>query len=331
MLPTETPTSSSTPAPSPSPATPMTPLASSPLPPLFTIKRWGSSRKSKRARSEDVDLSPATAAGEDDGLRRSVSIDDGMEVEDEGIWEEDGLGKEKGKRLSIPAARPLVRARSSKVKLKKVETLSSSSSTSLELARTISPDSPEPAAKRARQRSSSTSSTSSMTGLTGVVFEGEATPSSPSMSPEAASEASMPLPARPPTRPPQIFSYIPSPLATAPVMSPTLSPPAPSSSAAPQLELPLPVPIPLSVSPREEAEVVVAAAQVTKSKAFWRDVEDLGAELGNVLKLGFGRGLKRGSGGQRRPSRLRSSLLVDEEASDEERRERYEYGRMDTE
>ncbi|TYJ53576.1 hypothetical protein B9479_005781 [Cryptococcus floricola] len=329
MIPTETPTTSPTPAPSPSPATPMTPPASSPLPPLFTFKRWGSSsRKSKRARSEDVDLSSGTAGGEDDVLRRSVSIDDGMEVEDDGLWEDDGLRK-KGRRLSIPAARPLVRARSSKVKLKKVETLSSSSSTSLELARTISPDSPEPTAKRVRQRSSSTSSTSSMPGLTGVLFEGN-TPSSPSTSPEAPVDATMPLPARPPTRPPQIFSYIPSPLATAPVMSPTLSPPTPSSPAAPQLDLPLSVPLPLPVSPREDAEVIVAAAQVTKSKAFWRDVEDLGAELGNVLKLGFGRGMNRGAGGQRKPSRLRSSLIVDEEAGrEEERRERY--GRRDTE
>lgn len=217
----------------------------------------------------------------------------------------------------------------------------------------VSPDTymAEPASKRARQRSCSTSSQSSLTGLLVdqdvVIGNGSISENGVEGWGAGIGAGGLGTP-RSTARSGQGYNYIPSPLATAPVTSTSKSSPPPLPPATSSLSHPHPYSHQLAFSPDQiEIDLIPTAAQLqaTKSRAararahaFWRDVEDLGTELGNVLRLGLGRGLNRGVGGvgfggagvggpgglgvggQRKPSRLRSSLSVRlEEESDHEK------------
>lgn len=207
----------------------------------------------------------------------------------------------------------------------------------------VSPDTyvVEPTPKRVRQRSCSTSSQSSLTGvLDQDIVIGNGSISENGMEGWVPAGGRGPSTPRSTARSGQGYNYIPSPLATAPITSTLTSPssslplPVPSLSHSHQYQLTLP-------PDQIEIDLIPTAAQLqaTKSRAararahaFWRDVEDLGTELGNVLRLGLGRGLNRGvggvgfngvgvggAGGQRKPSRLRSSLSIRlEDESDHE-------------
>lgn len=202
----------------------------------------------------------------------------------------------------------------------------------------VSPDTyvAEPTPKRVRQRSCSTSSQSS---LTGVLVDQDVVIGNGSIS-ENAMEGWVPAGGgaglstpRSTARSGQGYNYIPSPLATAAVTSTFTSSSSSLPLPVPSLSHPHPYSHQLTLPPDQiEIDLIPTAAQLqaTKSRAtrarahaFWRDVEDLGTELGNVLRLGLGRGLNRGvggvgfngvgvggAGGQRKPSRLRSSLSV---------------------
>ncbi|WVQ83230.1 hypothetical protein IAT38_005369 [Cryptococcus sp. DSM 104549] len=317
MVPTDIPTAAATPS---LPALSISPPATPRLMPRFsTLARWGAPRTPKRSRSEDDDAYSATGGGLE-SLRRYTSND---EVDMDGGWRladaDTGAGSSSSSVLPVPAPRPVIRARSSKKTSRpKREGISASSSApDISLSSRSSPP-PEPAAKR--QRSGSTSSTSSLTGI--LVADKDATPSSPISEAAISGEIIAPVPSRP-AKPLPPWSYTPSPLATAPVMSldepspsslPLLRHISPASPLPPTLAPDAPPPLPLTPEGRD-VDVVGAAAQLTKARAFWRDVEDLGAELGNVLRLGLGRGMNRGKGGERRPSRLRSTLSVEDEGA----------------
>ncbi|ALO60890.1 hypothetical protein CNBJ3090 [Cryptococcus deneoformans B-3501A] len=217
----------------------------------------------------------------------------------------------------------------------------------------VSPDTymAEPAPKRARQRSCSTSSQSSLTGLLVdqdvVIGNGNISENGTEGWGAGGGVGGLGTP-RSTARSGQVYNYIPSPLATTPITSTSTSPPSPLPLPTPSLSHPHPYSHQLAFPPDQiEIDLIPTAAQLqaTKSRAararahaFWRDVEDLGTELGNVLRLGLGRGLNRGVGGvgfggvgvggagglgvggQRKPSRLRSSLNARlEEDSDHEK------------
>lgn len=199
----------------------------------------------------------------------------------------------------------------------------------------VSPDTyvAEPTPKRVRQRSCSTSSQSSLTGVLvdQDIVIGNCSISEKGMEGWVPAGGGGPSTPRSTARSGQGNNYIPSPLATAPITSTFTS--SSSSLPLPVPSLSHPHPYQLTLPPDQiEIDLIPTAAQLqaTKSRAararahaFWRDVEDLGTELGNVLRLGLGRGLNRGvggvgfngvgaggAGGQRKPSRLRSSLSV---------------------
>ncbi|WVQ87088.1 hypothetical protein IAS59_000809 [Cryptococcus gattii] len=173
----------------------------------------------------------------------------------------------------------------------------------------VSPDTyvAEPTPKRVRQRSCSTSSQSSLTGVLvdQDIVIGNGSISENGMEGWDPAGGGGPSTPRSTARSGQGYNYIPSPLATAPLTSTFTS--SSSSLPLPVPSLSHPHPYQLTLPPDQiEIDLIPTAAQLqaTKSRAararahaFWRDVEDLGTELGNVLRLGLGRGLNRGVGG----------------------------------
>ncbi|WVN89472.1 uncharacterized protein L203_104696 [Cryptococcus depauperatus CBS 7841] len=281
MVVANSPTTSSASTQSPVPLSPTPASVASAVPPLqksFSLKRHQKSRRAKRARSDGESY-----AFEDNSLTR-LSWKKEMDSDcprGEGI--DDGQGSspllEAGWPVTVPSLRPVVRARPSKIKTGRRIEFSTTSTP--ELSSVASAD-PEPVAKRQRQRSCSASSASSFKGL--LVTEKKTPPPSP----QSMIEPEFTTP-----RKKRGSLYVPSPLATASIISPSLS-------ASNIQDAPLsPVPVLAATEVTVEIEMLnTAATQVKGRQKVWSDVEDLEAELGNVLRLGFGRGLGRGISGR---------------------------------
>ncbi|WWD22093.1 hypothetical protein CI109_106582 [Kwoniella shandongensis] len=175
--------------------------------------------------------------------------------------------------------------------------------------RPVTPVIGEPVAKRPRSYSNS-----SIVGL--LVSDDDKSPStSVAASPATTINHSSP----PPTATKISFhsSHVPSPLASAPLMgfdfddvsrSIRTSSPTPMSDVEMSSTL---TPGPLNVEGNPMSQLAKARSK------FLAEVEALGAEMNNVFKLGYGRGMGRATaGGTRGPSRLRAG--VSKKVSDDE-------------